>query len=128
MLLAACAAPAPRTAADAQISATAPALLTLHRQDELWIDRIGFGLDTRIVADYRRLGRERFLTQQLDARDNTLPAAIAGQIDTMEVSHLDAARRLADVQASYKSINAMPDGADKEQARKTLNDAGNKLA
>ena len=27
-----------------------------------------------------------------------------------------------EVQAAYKSINAMPDGADKEQARKALND------
>ena len=36
--------------------------------------------------------------------------------------------RSAEVSAEYKRINAMADGADKEQARKTLNDAGNKLA
>jgi uncharacterized protein (DUF1800 family) len=128
VFLVACTASAPRTAADAQNAATAVALPTLHREDELWIDRIGFGLDTQIVADYRRVGRERFLAQQLDAHEGTLPAPIASQIDAMEVSHLDVARQLAEVQASYKSINAMPDGADKEQARKELNDAGNKLA
>jgi uncharacterized protein (DUF1800 family) len=126
--LVACAASAPRPAVDAQNAATAAALPTLHREDELWIDRIGFGLDTQIVADYRLLGRERFLAQQLDAREGALPTAIASQIDAMAVSHLDVARQLAEVHASYKSINAMPDGADKEQARKTLNDAGNKLA
>jgi hypothetical protein len=116
VLLAACAAPASRNAADVQNSATATVLVTLHRQDELWMDRVGFGLDTQIVADYRHLGRERFLAQQLDARDNSLPAEIASQIDVMEISRLDPARQLAQVQASYKSINAMPDGADKEQA------------
>lgn len=126
--LVACAAPAPRTAAGAQKAVTAMPLPTLRREDVLWIDRIGFGLDSQIVADYRRFGRERLLAQQLDARNNTLPAAIASQINTMDVSHVDPARRLADIQAGYKSINAMPDGAEKEQARKTLNDAGNKVA
>src|SRR6202158_2907783 len=126
--LVACAAPAPRTAAGAQKALTAMPLPTLRREDVLWIDRIGFGLDSQIVADYRRFGRERLLAQQLDARNNTLPAAIASQINTMDVSHVDPARRLADIQAGYKSINAMPDGAEKEQARKMLNDAGNKLA
>jgi uncharacterized protein (DUF1800 family) len=123
-----CAAPAPRTAADLQQAAVAVPLPTLHREDVLWIDRVGFGLDTRIVADYRRVGRERVLAQQLDARDNVLPQAIASQIDSMEVSHLDVSQRLADIQVEYKSINARPDGAEKEQARKSLNDAGNKLA
>jgi uncharacterized protein (DUF1800 family) len=117
--LAACAAPAPRTAAP---------MTTLRHEDTLWMDRVSFGLDTRLVTDYRRFGRERMLARQLDDPDNTLPDTIASQIDAMEVSHLDAAQRLAEVQAAYKNINAMPDGADKEQARKVLNDAGNKLA
>jgi uncharacterized protein (DUF1800 family) len=127
-MLVACAAPAPRSAAEVQNSATAAPMRVLRRDDVLWIDRVSFGLDTRIVADYRRIGRERLLASQIDAADHTLPDAIASQIDAMQVSHLDAAQQLAQVQAAYKSINAMPDGADKEQARKTLNDAGNKLA
>jgi uncharacterized protein (DUF1800 family) len=126
--LAACAAPAPRTAADAQNAASATPMLTLHREDVLWIDRLSFGLDTRIVTDYRRFGRERMLERQLDDADHTLPDAIASQIDAMGVAHVDVLQQLAGVQAAYKSINAMPDGADKEQARKVLNDAGNKLA
>jgi uncharacterized protein (DUF1800 family) len=127
-LLASCAAPAPRTAAEAQNRAIAAPMLTLRREDVLWMDRISFGLDTGIVTDYRRFGRERMLERQLDDPDHTLPDAIASQIDAMGVSHVDVAQQLAGVQASYKSINAMPDGADKEQARKVLNDAGNKLA
>jgi uncharacterized protein (DUF1800 family) len=127
-LLLACSAAPPRSSGDAAPSATATPLLSLRREDVLWIDRMGFGIDSRIVADYRRLGRERLLEQQLDARNNALPPAIASLIDAMEVSQLDPARRLADIQAQNKAINAMGDGPDKEQARKTLNEAGNKLA
>ena len=37
-------------------------------------------------------------------------------------------RWLSEADAEYKPINAMPSGPDKEQARKALNDRGNKLA
>jgi uncharacterized protein (DUF1800 family) len=127
-LVTACTVPAPLTSVGSQQAAVAVALSTLHREDVLWIDRVGFGLDTRIVADYRRIGRERLLAQQLDPRDSVLPPAIASQIDSMDVSRLDVSQRLADIQVEYKSINARPAGAEKEQARKSLNDAGNKLA
>src|SRR6267142_319332 len=46
----------------------------------------------------------------------------------LEVTHADPARSLAEVNERYKTTKLMPDGADKEQARKTLNDQGNKLA
>jgi uncharacterized protein (DUF1800 family) len=103
-------------------------LRTLHREDMLWLERISFGLDTRSVADYRRLGRERFLDQQLHPAEVTLPAAVAAQIASLEVTHADPVQSLAGINGQYKVINAMPDGPDKEQARKTLNDHGNKLA
>jgi uncharacterized protein (DUF1800 family) len=130
-LLVACTAPTSRPGADAAQApqaVTATPLAALRHEDVLWIERVGFGLDTRMVSDYRRLGREHFLVQQLAARDNTLPPAIAMQIDAMEVSRLDSAQRLGDVQAANKSINAMADGPEKETARKTLNDSGNRLA
>ncbi len=56
------------------------------------------------------------------------PRAIAAEIAALEVSHADPAKWLAEVNAQYKLINAMSDGADKEQARKALNDRGNRLA
>jgi uncharacterized protein (DUF1800 family) len=109
-------------------AATAEALPVLHREDTLWLGRVTFGLDGASVAEYRRLGRERFLERQLEAADGTLPAPIAAQINALEISHTDPEKWLAGVNAQYKTINAMPDGADKEQARKTLNDHGNTLA
>jgi uncharacterized protein (DUF1800 family) len=120
-LLFACTAPGTRTAP------VAAALPVLHREDTLWLSRVTFGLDSASVADYRMLGRRGFLEQQLSAREAAVPAPIAAQIGALEVSHADPEKWLADLNAQYKSINAMMDGPDKEQARKTLNDHGNKL-
>ena len=108
--------------------ATGGALPVLHREDMLWLERVSFGLDSATVADYRKLGRERFLDQQLNAHDQQLPAPIAAQIDAMEISRAQPATWIADVNAQYKRINAMPDGPVREQARKALNEHGNKLA
>jgi len=104
------------------------ALPVLHRDDMLWLQRVSFGLDSATVADFRRLGRERFLDEQLRAGDGALPPAVAAQIAAMDVSHVDPAALLADVKEQHKMINAMPDGPDREQARKALNERGNKLA
>ena len=112
----------------AQGTAAAAALPVLHREDALWLERVTFGLDSASVTEYRRLGRERFLERQLAAGDGSLPTPIAAQLAALEVAHADPARWLAEVNDQYKTINLMPDGADKEQARKTLNDHGNKLA
>jgi uncharacterized protein (DUF1800 family) len=106
-------------------SAPAPAL---NREDMLWLQRVTFGLDSATAADYRRLGRERFLDRELGARDDALPAQVAAQIDALEVTRADPVQWIAAVNAEHKSINAMPDGADKALARKSLNEHGNKLA
>ena len=117
-----------RTTAPTHATAAVAALPVLRREDTLWLERLTFGLDSASVAEYRRLGRERFLERQLVAGDASLPTPIAAQIAALEIAHADPARWLAEVNDGYKTINLMPDGADKEQARKTLNDHGNKLA
>jgi len=104
------------------------ALPVLHREDALWLERVTFGMDSAAVADYRRLGRARYLDEQLSPRDFALPAPIAAQMAAMDVSFSDPEKLLSDLNATNKTINAMADGPDKETARKTLNDDGNKLA
>ena len=136
MLVGGCSTPAGNGAAPAggaavpasAMHATSAALPVLHREDVLWLDRVTFGLDSASVEDYRRLGRAKFLERQLHPPEPALPAAIAAEIAALEVSQADPQRWLADVNMQYKTINAMPDGADKEQARKAINDKGNKLA
>jgi uncharacterized protein (DUF1800 family) len=103
-------------------------LHTMRREDTLWLERATFGLDSASVESYRQLGRERFLERQLHPGEAALPAPIAAEIGALEISHADPAKWLADVNARYKLLNTMPDGADKEQARKSINDRGNKLA
>jgi uncharacterized protein (DUF1800 family) len=120
--LAACASQGPRS----DVSPTAP-LTNLRRQDALWLDRVGFGVDSVTVNDYRRLGRSRWLDQQLDPPTPTLPPAITAQIANLQITHADPRVLLSDVQSRQKAINAMPDGPDKEAARKSLNDNGNRL-
>jgi len=104
------------------------ALPVLRREDMLWLGRVSYGLDSTTVADFRRLGRERFLEQQLHGNDDALAPAVAAQIAAMDVSHANPADLLAEVRAQHKIINAMPEGPDREQARKALNERGNKLA
>jgi uncharacterized protein (DUF1800 family) len=115
------------TRPDAPHGASAP-LRPLHREDMLWLERTSFGLDTDSVADYRRLGREKFLDRQLHPAQMTLPAPIAAQIAALEMTRADPVQSIAAINAQNKLINAMPGGPDKEQARKVLNDHGNKLA
>jgi uncharacterized protein (DUF1800 family) len=103
-------------------------LPVLHREDMLWLERVSFGLDSVSVTEYRRLGRTHYLEHELHPQDARLPAPIAAEIAALEITHLDPVHTLADVNAQYKVINAMADGPDKEAARKTLNDHGNKLA
>jgi uncharacterized protein (DUF1800 family) len=119
LLAAGCASDAPHAGA---------ALPALHREDMLWLERTAFGLDTASVSDYRRLGRERYLERQLHPGEELLPAPVAAQIDALEVAHADPLSTLAELNAKYKAVNAMPDGPDKEQARKALNGRGDKLA
>jgi hypothetical protein len=110
--------------------ARAPAapLHAMRREDTLWLERASFGLDSASVESYQRLGREQFLDRQLHPGEAVLPAPVAKEIATLEVSHADPVKWLADVNAQNKLINAMPEATDKEQARKVLNDRGNKLA
>ena len=108
--------------------ASTTVLPVLHRDDMLWLERVSFGLDTATVADYRRLGRERYLDSQLHPDGHPLPPAVAAEIDALDVAHIDSARVLAAVNAQYKIINAMQDGPERELARKSLNEQGNQLA
>jgi uncharacterized protein (DUF1800 family) len=116
LALAACAAP------------TARPLTPLRQADVLWLERVDFGLDGHAVAEYRRLGREQYLAQQLRPAVEEFPALIATQIQALEAAQSEAAARLSALQERRKAINAMAEGPDKEQARKALNDAGNQLA
>jgi uncharacterized protein (DUF1800 family) len=103
-------------------------LPVLRHEDTLWLGRVTYGLNSASLAAYQRLGREGFLDSQLQPQTPTLPPAIAAEIAALQVTHEDPAASLAEVNARYKVINAMEAGEDKEQARKAVNEEGNKFA
>ena len=98
------------------------------RADVLWLNRVTYGVNSATLTDYARRGRAGFLDAQLASPGSILPSAIAMQINLLDVAHADAAQLLAATNAEYKRINALTDGAEKEQARKALNERGNALA
>jgi uncharacterized protein (DUF1800 family) len=120
----------------ARPDAAAGVLPLLHREDVLWLGRVSFGLDAASVADYRRLGREKFLERQLHPRGPALPEPVAVRLAAAdpgagaagEEMRGDAAARIAAVNAARKSIYALPEGSEREAARKAMNDRGNRVA
>ena len=100
----------------------------VSRADVLWLNRITYGIDSQTLTDFERRGRAGFLDSQLSGRDAPLAPEIASQINLLDVVHADAAQLLAATNAEYKRINELPDGPEKEQARKTLNERGNAFA
>ena len=119
-----CAAPASRSG-----SAAGDRLAPLRREDAVWLERVSFGLESATVADYRRLGRERYLEEQLHGGPaEDLPPPIAAQIQELSAQQAAPERRLQELQERRKTINAMADGPAKEQARKLLNDEAGQSA
>ena len=100
----------------------------LAHEDVEWLDRVTYGPTTETVDAYLKLGRRRFLDQQLHPRDLRLPQAAAAQIEALEISHRDGSELLSYVIKEQQRINVLTDEAQKQGERKTLNDKGNKLA
>ncbi len=96
--------------------------------DLAWLNRVTYGVNVQSDTEYRRRGRAGYLDWQLAGADANLPPEIARQIDAMEVTRADPATVLVQVAAENKRINALPEGPEREQARKSLNDHGNQLA
>jgi len=97
---------------------------TFTRGDLRWLERVTFGVDSATVAEYRRVGREKFLDEQLKA-----PVADAGDlaqgIASLGISQKTAEERLHWFRAEQQRINTLPTDQAKQQARMTVNQAGN---
>ena len=124
LALVSCAAPASRSGSATGADALAP----LRQEDALWLERVSFGLDSTTVADYRRLGRDRYLEEQLHDPGEELPPPIAAQIQEINAHQSAPEQRLRELQERRKAINAMADGPEKDQARKLLNDEAGQSA
>ena len=103
-------------------------LAPLARADALWLERVAFGLDSASVALYRELGRDGFLERQLQPQASPTPPSLAAAVDGPNAARPDLVQVLAGLAADRRAVNALPDGPDKQQARKALDERGNESA
>jgi uncharacterized protein (DUF1800 family) len=92
----------------------------LGRGDLRWLNRVTFGIDAATVERYQRLGRAKFLDDQLHLpADDAAP--MAESIRALAISQQSAEQRLRDLRAEQQRINALPTDEDKQKARTALN-------
>jgi uncharacterized protein (DUF1800 family) len=96
--------------------------------DMPWLERLTFGVNSGVLAEYQKLGRNGFLEAQLRGADERLPQAVAQDLAQLPLGEFDAARVVMSVAAEQKRINALPEGPDKQAARQKLNEQGNQAA
>jgi uncharacterized protein (DUF1800 family) len=100
---------------------------SFSKEDVLWLSRVTYGPTTATLEQYHKLGRKKFLAAQLRPRDLTLPTSVTEQIAALQISQADGATLLTRAVAEQQRINTLPD-EQKDPARKTLNEQGNRLA
>jgi uncharacterized protein (DUF1800 family) len=105
-----------------------PALPEVRRADVVWLERVNFGLDPDALDLYRRLGRGQYLEEELRPASDTLPAPVAAQVRILDTAQTDPVQTLQELKSRRQAIDAMPDPATKEQARKALNEEGSRAA
>lgn len=108
--------------------ATAAQAGTAPRRDDLaWLQRIGFGVDAADAARFERLGRRRYLDDQLDPRGDGLPASVQAAIDGYEAVRTPVPDLFAAMQEEQLRIRDMPDGDAKIAAKKAQQQHANEL-
>src|SRR5262249_40302966 len=89
-----------------------------------WLDRLTYGLDSATAERFRKLGKRRFLDEQLAGRDDALPAAIRAQVDAFDITRTPAQKLIEDEFAARARIRALGNGDDAHQLRKQRNEFG----
>jgi uncharacterized protein (DUF1800 family) len=101
---------------------------TTNAADRPWLERLTFGVNSGVLAQYQKLGRNGFLEAQLRGADEQLPQAVAQDLAQLPLGEFDAVRLVMGIAAEQKRINALPEGPDKQAARQKLNEQGNQAA
>src|SRR5580700_7135830 len=99
-----------------------------YSPDIPWLERLTFGVNSQVLAQYQKLGRGGFLEAQLQAADEHLPDPVAREIAQLPAARIDAEHLFVGIALEQERINALPEGPEKQDARKKLNDQGNQAA
>ena len=111
--------------------AAAPAMAAeklLGSDDIAWLQRVGFGIDSAELSDYRKLGRIRFLDEQLTGRSDPLPPEVAAMINSYQAINTPLAELATQFRDGRQAVLAMPNGDGKTAAKKALRMHGRQLA
>ena len=101
---------------------------TLSAVDLLLLNRITYGLNPDTINQYQRLGRERYLENQLIFRgDQALPPELQQRIAAMEISLKTPADLLAERHLTQQKIQSSPNSDDKAKLRQAINVSNNAL-
>ncbi len=98
----------------------------LSAADLRWLNTVTFGADQASVQRLQRIGRQRYLEEQLKL-PLADPPPLAQAIATLPVSQGDAQQRVQTVRDERQRIQAMTDETEKRQAREALNREGREL-
>ena len=96
--------------------------------DLAWLNRVTYGINARSEAEYLQRGRAGYLEWQLAGGDPGLPPAVAQMIAALEVTRSDPLTVLTQLAEENRRIAALPEGPEREQARKVQRDRAARLA
>ncbi len=100
----------------------------VNTNDEQWLNRITYGLDSVTLAHYRAVGRKNYLEAQLKPNSEVLPRAAQAAVDALTISSKSAEQLLIDADTENKRINALPDGDEKTKARQAQQELQDRMA
>src|SRR5580658_1925227 len=81
-----------------------------YSPDIPWLERLTFGVNSKVLAQYQKLGRGGFLDSQLQPTDERLPDPVAHEIARLSGAQIDAEHLFVGVALEQRRINAMPEG------------------
>jgi uncharacterized protein (DUF1800 family) len=102
-------------------------LVALAPQELKLVNRITWGANPSTANEFRILGAERFLNDQLHPRSDSLPAAAQEQIDGLSISHTPIEQIVAEAEQQAKIVNTIADPELKQAAQKVYQDRLNRL-
>jgi hypothetical protein len=78
----------------------------ISHDDLLWLNRITYGADTATIDRFGKLGRKKFLDDQLRGNDDRLPTPLQQKIEAMPITHVDLSKTLADFGTRRREMKA----------------------
>jgi len=97
----------------------------LSRQDIEWLDRVTYGPTTATLDEYVKVGRRRFLNEQLHPKEVRLPQPRPRRSMRWSSPIVTVPSCWPPSTRSKQRINALTDEAQKQTDRKALNERGN---